>query len=662
MKKVDYEHFGRFLCPHTLVSRGDELYFSVRRTDFDENKYKNDLYVLRGGKLTRLTACGDIRDYRLLGEGVVFPALREKKDRESAEKGVPLTVFQLLPYDGGEARELLRLPYSVTDTRFISATRFFFTANFSHAFEKALADCGDPVKAAERLGEDADYIVCDELPFRFNGQGYINKTRSRLYLCDNGAVTPITDEFSDCSLSALSGDGKRLYFTASRYTDLSPLANRLFELDTETLVISDISLGGEVRHFGAAPLPDGRVVVFASISEKYGMNENRKLYMRENGGFRLLYGGGEHCFLNSLGSDAKADRVSSDKAPAYRDGALFFLDTLDDSTRIVRVDLESGAVTSVPTARGNLTDAILFGDGFAVIALRDNGGGELYSVSAEGVETRLTELNTQLAEEYEYSAPIDLRFTGSAGCELHGWAIPPVGAEPGQKYPTILDIHGGPKTAYGDCYFHEMQLWASAGYAVIFCNPTGSDGRGDAFSDIRGAYGSRDFEDIMEFTDAAIARFDFIDPERMGVTGGSYGGFMTNWIIGHTDRFKAAASQRSIANWTSFANTSDIGWYFSADQTGGTPWDGLDKIWAQSPLKYADRVKTPTLFIHSEEDYRCPVSEGTQMFSALLAHGVPARICLFKGENHELSRSGKPKHRVRRLREISDWFDKYLKA
>jgi len=203
---------------------------------------------------------------------------------------------------------------------------------------------------------------------------------------------------------------------------------------------------------------------------------------------------------------------------------------------------------------------------------------------------------------------------------------------------------------------------AAAGYAVIFSNPRGSDGRGNEFADIRSAYGSRDYQDLMEVTDAALERFDFIDRDKLGVTGGSYGGYMTNWIIGQTDRFKAAVSHRSIANWISMFGTTDIGYYFVEDQyQGATPWSGMDKLWEGSPLKYADRVSTPTLFIHSEEDYRCWLTEGLQMFTALKYHGVESRLCLFKGENHELSRSGRPKSRIRRLKEMLDWFDKYLK-
>jgi len=196
---------------------------------------------------------------------------------------------------------------------------------------------------------------------------------------------------------------------------------------------------------------------------------------------------------------------------------------------------------------------------------------------------------------------------------------------------------------------------------VFFCNPRGSDGRGDEFADIRGKYGTIDYQDLMKFTDLVLEKYPQIDKGRIGVTGGSYGGFMTNWLIGHTDRFQCAVSQRSISNWISKFGTTDIGYYFNADQIQSTPWDNMEKMWFHSPLKYADRAVTPTLFLHSEEDYRCWLAEGLQMFTALKYHGVDARFCLFRGENHELSRSGKPRHRVRRLEEMTNWFETYLK-
>ncbi len=239
--------------------------------------------------------------------------------------------------------------------------------------------------------------------------------------------------------------------------------------------------------------------------------------------------------------------------------------------------------------------------------------------------------------------------------------LKPVDFVEGQKYPAILNIHGGPKTVFGTVFFHEMQFWANQGYFVFFCNPRGSDGKGNEFADIRGQYGTIDYDDLMRFTDLVLEEYPAIDQERLGVTGGSYGGFMTNWIIGHTQRFKAAASQRSISNWISMGYTTDIGYYFAPDQIAATPWTDYEKMWYHSPLKYADRVKTPTLFIHSDEDYRCWLPEALQMFTALKYHGVEAKLCMFRGENHELSRSGKPKHRIRRLQEITSWFDRFLK-
>nr|WP_282550590.1 S9 family peptidase [Halonatronomonas betaini] len=260
------------------------------------------------------------------------------------------------------------------------------------------------------------------------------------------------------------------------------------------------------------------------------------------------------------------------------------------------------------------------------------------------------------------SEPEHFTVKASDGVELDAWIIKPVGYQEGEKYPAVLEIHGGPKTVYGSIFFNEFQILANAGYAVIFSNPRGSDGRGNEFADIRGGYGQRDYQDLMEVANTALERYDLIDADRLGVAGGSYGGYMTNWIVGQTDRFKAAVSQRSISNWVSMFATTDIGYYFVKDQAdGATPWNNLDELWDSSPLKYADRVSTPTLLIHSEEDYRCWLTEALQFFTALKYHGVESRLTIFKGENHELSRSGKPEHRIRRYQEMLDWFNQYLK-
>ena len=661
MKKVDYELFSRFLMPNSPAVRGEDIYFLVRRADMEENGYKSDLYVWHDGRARRLTSSGDVNSFFLTDEGVCFPALRQKKDKERAEKGVPLTVLHCLPYDGGEAQELLRLDCAATDIRPLGGGRYLFTAQYSHDYARELEKAGgDAEKAAEALKKSvAECQVIDEVPYWSNGRGYVNKLRSRLYIYENGAARALTDEFTDVYMGGLC-EG-RVCLIESRYTDIEPEGNRLFELDTATLERRELSVAEGAAHYDAWPLHGGRTAALVNMREKYGLNENARVYLHENGEWRCLYGGGEHSFNNSVGSDVKAGRGFDGSVPCERGGGLYFLDTLGGSSHIVRVDEEDGSVRAVTQPGANITDAAFYKDGFAAVILRGKSGCELCLIGEGGQETRLTDFNTGIFEEYEYSAPQKLDFVNSLGRTIEGWVIPPTGMEPGKKYPTILDIHGGPKTVYGGCYFHEMQLWASRGFAVIFCNPTGGDGGGDEFADIRGRYGSQDYRDLMDFVDTALERCDFIDRERLGVTGGSYGGFMTNWIIGHTGRFKCAASQRSISNWISFGNTSDIGHRFAKDQTAATAWEGVEKAWEQSPLRYAGRVTTPTLFIHSEEDYRCPLPEGMQMFYALKVHGVPARMCIFKGENHELSRSGRPQNRVRRLREITEWMEKYLK-
>ena len=296
-----------------------------------------------------------------------------------------------------------------------------------------------------------------------------------------------------------------------------------------------------------------------------------------------------------------------------------------------------------------------------LIALYDMRLQELYAYApGDDHLTRVSHFNDEALMDRYIAQPEPLRVQ-SEGLTIEGWVLKPIDFDPSKRYPGVLDVHGGPKTAYGPVFFHEMQLWASMGYFVFFCNPKGSDGGTNEFMDIRGHYGETDYRNLMDFTDAVCRAYPQLDPARLCVTGGSYGGFMTNWIIGHTDRFCCAASQRSIANWLSFHGASDIGNLFAADQTAANIYDSPDRLWAQSPLRYAANVRTPTLFIHGDEDYRCPLCEGLQMFAALLDRGVEARLCLFHGENHELSRAGQPKHRLRRLHEISTWFDLHAK-
>lgn len=286
------------------------------------------------------------------------------------------------------------------------------------------------------------------------------------------------------------------------------------------------------------------------------------------------------------------------------------------------------------------------------------GGGQ--TMKKDGKLCQLTHLNDFVQDEYDVCTPEYIEVKGNAPWEIQGYVLKPADYVPGKKYPGILAMHGGPRLTYGPVFMHQMQMFANAGYFVFFCNPRGSEGRGNEFGDIRRRFGEIDYQDFMEFTDGVLKKYPDIDAGRIGVEGGSYGGFMTNWIIGHTDRFAAACSQRSIANWTSMEGSTDIGYYFCKGQTGASHMEDHELQWKQSPLASADKCTTPTLFIHGEKDYRCYMGEAFQMFAALKLHGCDAKLCLFEGENHELSRSGRPKQRLKRLEEMKAWFDKYL--
>jgi acylaminoacyl-peptidase len=250
---------------------------------------------------------------------------------------------------------------------------------------------------------------------------------------------------------------------------------------------------------------------------------------------------------------------------------------------------------------------------------------------------------------------------GADGDDLQGWILTPPGFDPEKKYPSILEIHGGPLTQYGYFFMHEFYYLAANGYVVHFSNPRGGRGYGEEHARaIWGDWGGADYRDIMTWTDY-ISDLPYIDPDRMGVTGGSYGGYMTLWIIGHTERFKAAVTQRCVSNIISMWGSSDFNWVFQQELEAGPPFEDLQKFWDMSPMKYMGNVKTPTLVIHSENDLRCPIEQGEQAFVALQRIGVESEMVRFPDEFHGLSRSGRTDRRIVRLNHILRWFDKYLK-
>jgi dipeptidyl aminopeptidase/acylaminoacyl peptidase len=287
---------------------------------------------------------------------------------------------------------------------------------------------------------------------------------------------------------------------------------------------------------------------------------------------------------------------------------------------------------------------------------------EVFVVRGDGAgERRLTDLNGEWTTEVALSRPERFRFE-RAGFTIDGWLMKPFGFAAGRRHPALLNVHGGPATQYGHGFFDEFQVYAGAGYGVIYLNPRGSQGYGEGFARaVVGDWGGGDHADVMAGLDAALARAGWIDPERLGVMGGSYGGFLTSWIVGHTDRFRAACSERALNTHVSMIGTSDIGHYFVEGHSGRPPlWD--DPAWylERSPLTYAGAIRTPLLIIHSEDDLRCPMEQAEQLFVALRRQRKEVVLVRFPDENHDLSRTGRPRHRLERFRIILEWFGRHL--
>ncbi len=633
--------------------------FTVSQADYEENGYRHNLwlYDAQTKQIRQLTAMDKENNaFWLDGSTLVFPSMRDKKCKERVEKGEAWTIFYAIDIHGGEAKEYMRLPLTVTKAFPAGENKFVFVVNYDNAGIDLHQYQGLEKQTKEtEIKQNKDYEILDEIPYWSNGHGFTNKKRSRLYLYEKeeNRLTPITEPPENAHCFCVE-QGKAL-FSASLFQDKAGQTDGLYSFDVNTKERATL-LEDNTWELGFAGFIGGRVFCTATDMLHYGINENKKFYFVENGAL-TLWADYDRSFGSGVGSDCRLGG-----SPYYRviGEKLYFL-TLDGFYSYVRTLDLKGNFETLTAPKGSVDGFAVNGDAILFIGMRGLRLQELYLMEQpKGAEEQITQFNEDIFQNKTLAQPEYLAFEND-GVSLDGWVLKPIGFDPARKYPAILDIHGGPKSAFGDVFFHEMQIWANDGYFVFFCNLRGGDGKGNAFADIRGKYGTIDYDDLMKFTDLVLEKYPQIDNQRMGVTGGSYGGFMTNWIIGHTDRFCCAASQRSIANWISMSCTTDIGYYFSADQNNCDTWSDQEKLWWHSPLRYANQVKTPTLFIHSEEDYRCWLTEGLQMFNALKFHGVPSRLCMFRGENHELSRSGKPRHREKRLVEITAWFDQYLK-
>lgn len=660
MKKLELRSFleYKFLSNLDFNPNGRKIAFSVSESDIKKNLYKHFIYTLDTdtNEIKKLTHRGKEKNSLWLdNDTILFSSDRNEEIKEKRKNGETWSVFYALDTkNGGEAYEYMTLPFDVTEIKIIDNDNFIFTATFDNNSLNINNLTGEEKEKAIKLyNENKDYEILDEIPFWSNGVGFVNKKRNRIYHYDKSQnkTTEISGIFSNIEFFNLKDN--KVVFGGRTYENKQPTTAELWSYDLATKKLETIIKDG-LYDISYANFIEDKIVCALSDMKDFGINENHKLYLIDKDKNINLLFENDTWLSCTVGSDC---RLGGGKSFKIIDNKLFFLSTMADSVYLNSIDTK-GKHQVLCSEDGSIDFFDIANNKIYYVGMRNYGLQEIY-ILENSSSKKISSFNGKIFENYEISRPEIFDFTTN-GDITKGFVIYPINYDKNKKYPAILDIHGGPKTAYGNIFYHEMQVWANMGYFVIFTNPHGSDGYGNIFADIRGKYGTVDYEDLMNFVDYVVEKYP-IDKNRLGVTGGSYGGYMTNWIIGHTDRFKCAVSQRSISNWISKFGTTDIGYYFNADQNQATPWINHDKLWWHSPVKYADKAKTPTLFIHSEEDYRCWLAEGLQMFTALKYHGVDARLCMFRGENHELSRSGKPKHRIKRLEEITNWFEKYLK-
>ena len=499
------------------------------------------------------------------------------------------------------------------------------------------------------------YEDIDEIPYLYNGAGFINGSKHQLFLYDlkSKNIKRIFDPEFNLETFTISADKKTIYYAGKHPEKVKSSTSKIYAYDIKNDAHETLYQKTDYNIIKLIEL-DKCLLVIAKDMIVYGLNQNPNFYQIRDEKLEILAPFGQS-IGNTVGTDS---RFTKSEQSFVKDNIFYFVSTIDDHTEINSID-QHGTLKTVYQMVGAIDGLVLYKDQALIIGMVEQKLQELYAYTFDQQTLkRLTRLNASVLAKSYVSKPRQVIVKNETH-DVKGFVLLPKDYDRTKKYPAILNIHGGPKTVYGQIYYHEMQYWANEGYVVFFANPRGSDGKGDAFADIRGKYGTIDYDDLMAFTHQVIKKYPAIDQQRLYVTGGSYGGFMTNWIIGQTHMFKAAVTQRSISNWISFYGTSDIGYFFATDQAGGHPLLDMDKLYQQSPIKNALNIKTPLLFIHSDQDHRCPMEQAQQLYAILKNNGLDTKLIWIKNENHELSRSGKPQARLKRLKEITEWFNNH---
>lgn len=485
----------------------------------------------------------------------------------------------------------------------------------------------------------------------------------------------------DHSLLDWSPDGRRLAIASSREDE------RKMNMDIWIYPVAPaaepVKLTNSDGVFGSARWsPDGKKLAVIGHQREYRGATLSRLWLfpapGESGEKTCVTAHWDRSIGGTVNSDVRPGMAGSGLTWSPDGKAVYFVADDRGATQLYRVDVEAGTDSEPVAVVGGPREIYGFslsadGSQAALAVSEHTNPGDIYVVDLSSVdgtdgsaapsEVRITYANDALLRDIKQPEIVEIEFESHDGLPIHGWIMKPVDFEEGTQYPAVLQIHGGPHTAWGHAFSLEMQLQAAMGYAVIFVNPRGSTSYGQEFTyGCVDDYGGADYKDLMAAVDYAIS-LGFIDEHRLAVTGGSYGGFMTNWIVTQTNRFKAAITHRSISNWISFWGVSDIGPTFMESEFGvDSLWNGFDFMWERSPLKHAQNIETPILICHSEHDLRCPMEQAEQFYLALKWLDKPAELLRHPRSNHDLTRTGPPTLRVDRFKHIARFLSEHVPA
>ncbi len=607
--------------------------FTLSYMDEKENTYITHLFMVNKKTYKQLTFEGKRNVNPKVSNDKKLLAFLSDRHKEK-EKGLQIYYF----------KEGLFEPIKLTDEK-EGITDFHWTDDNKIIFLKERKkNIDSPYK------KDSDIHIIESLSYKFDNVGYFENKIFEIYILDlNGRKRRLFS--SDKPISDFRFKNDKLYLLGNfeNNGDIESY-NYIYEYDIKRRKLKKIVDGNwDISGFEIF----GDDIIFVGSKRDRGFAEIKHFYRVSGGKIIDLTPNLDRNPYNSLNSDSRfANNQPLFKFDNY--GNIYFLMT--DGPRCILCKLK----------KDGSIDKLIEGN-FSVEGFDIDDNGNIYWIKQSFTnpseiyfnDKKITSFNEKFLKKFKLKEPEYIRFKASDNVEVEGFVLKPYNdlKKENNKYSAVLEIHGGPRTAYGYSFMFEFHLLAYDGHFVLFSNPRGSDGYGFEFANrIVKDYGNRDYLDLMEFVDEVLKRYNDIDKDRIGVIGGSYGGFMTNWIITKTDRFKLALTQRSISNWISFFGTSDIGWLFGNYEIGKTPFENFDEYIKRSPIFHLKNVKTPLLILHTDKDYRCPLEQAEQLFTALRILNKDVKLIIIPDESHELSRSGKPKHRVERLYHILKWF------